>query len=260
MKLAISNIAWGSEADHEMYDFMYKLGFQGLEIAPTRLFDNPYNNPDKAALLAAQLSQEYGLRIISMQSICFGRDEQIFKNAEERDSLKNYVKKATDFAKAVGCPNMVFGSPKNRNIKEGQYDIALSFFRELGAYAAGNDTVIAMEANPEIYGTNFLNYTRDAVNFVKDADCPGLKVNLDFGTILANGEDVNEVASYIPYISHVHISELFLETIQQRAEHEKLAGILKNKGYDKYVSVEMKNHDNITAVKEVMSYIKTIFG
>lgn len=260
MKLAISNIAWGQEDDEHMYAYMQKQGFTGLEIAPTRLFTDPYDNLPKAAETAEDIKNRYAIDIVSMQSICFGRDEQIFKNENERESLKDYVKLATDFAKAVNCPNMVFGSPKNRNIGEGQHDVAVSFFRELGVYAHTKSTVLAMEPNPEIYGTNFLNYTADAVMFVKEADCPGLKINLDFGTILANNEDVDAVAGFLPYVNHIHISEPFLEPIQPREEHKKLAALLQNAGYDKYISVEMKNTGNIDIVKEVMLYTKSIFG
>ena len=43
MKLSISNIAWTPELDTEIYRIMARIGFGGLEIAPTRIFpENPY--------------------------------------------------------------------------------------------------------------------------------------------------------------------------------------------------------------------------
>ena len=41
------------------------------------------------------------------------------------------------------------------------------FFNILGDYAKLKNTVIALEANPDIYGTNFINTTKEAFSFVK---------------------------------------------------------------------------------------------
>ena len=43
MKLSMSNIAWKEEQDAYIYENMRELGFDGLEIAPTRIFQEmPY--------------------------------------------------------------------------------------------------------------------------------------------------------------------------------------------------------------------------
>ena len=39
MKLAISNIAWETGEDEQVYALMRKYGYSGLEIAPTRFFE-----------------------------------------------------------------------------------------------------------------------------------------------------------------------------------------------------------------------------
>ena len=47
--LSISNIAWTSEYDQQVYEYIKKAGFLGLEIAPTRLFpDKPYEKKTEA--------------------------------------------------------------------------------------------------------------------------------------------------------------------------------------------------------------------
>ena len=43
MKLSISNIAWSNEYDEEIFKYLYELGYDGLEIAPTRIIsEKPY--------------------------------------------------------------------------------------------------------------------------------------------------------------------------------------------------------------------------
>jgi len=186
MKLAISNIAWKTENDVEMYAFLQEMGIQGLEIAPTRIFpEKPYERTVEGIEWAKDLKEQYGFEIPSIQSIWFGRNEKIFGNVKEREELLVYTEKAIDFAAAVGCKNLVFGCPRNRSF-EGEYpkEIAEAFFRELGDYAYSKGTVLAMEANPVIYNTNFINETAQAFELVKNVDSPGFLVNVDLGTML----------------------------------------------------------------------------
>lgn len=118
MKLSISNIGWTEEKDHAVYELMQKYGYSGLEIAPTRVFPaTPYDKLSDANNWSIILKETYGFIVSSMQSIWYGRQEKIFGTAEERNILAAYTKKAIDFAAAIGCENLVFGCPRNRNIQ-----------------------------------------------------------------------------------------------------------------------------------------------
>jgi len=259
MKLSISNIAWSAQDDQEMYGYLSQEGF-GLEIAPTRIFENdPYGDLKKAIQFKKELEAEYGFSISSMQSICFGRHEAIFGSEEERKAIFDYTKKAIDFASAINCNNLVFGSPKNRIIGENQMEIAHDFFKGLGEYAQSKNTIMAIEANPEIYGTNFINTTQEAFDFVKEIKCSGLLVNVDLGTILNNNESLDIVEKNLNLVNHIHISEPYLERIVPRKMHEDLSEMLVQNKYDKYVSIEMKNQNSIELVRETANYVKSIF-
>lgn len=77
MKLSISNIGWAAENDQQVYELMKKYGFQGLEIAPTRIFTElPYDKNAKAEEWSKKLKVDYGLCVPSMQSIWYGRQEK----------------------------------------------------------------------------------------------------------------------------------------------------------------------------------------
>ena len=132
MKVTISNIAWQSENDEEMYSFLKSQNCDGIEIAPTRIFpEKPYEDLNKVKLFKDELQSNFGLQVVSLQSICFGKNEGLFISSEEREILSEYVKEAIDFAAVLECQNLVFGSPKNRNINEGQEELAISFFSEI---------------------------------------------------------------------------------------------------------------------------------
>ncbi len=263
MKLSISNIAWSKKDDEEMYSYISKIGFDAIEIAPTRIIEeNPYEHIDTAIDFAKKLEKQYNLKISSMQSIWYGRNEKIFETNEEREALLNYTKKAIDFAKAINCKNLVFGCPKNRVISDinKDYHTAIDFFTKIGDYAYKNDTFFAIEPNPTIYNTNFITKTEEAINLVKQINNLGIKVNLDLGTIIQNNESLDILEDNVKYINHVHISEPNLELIKKRELHKDLINLLNANNYNGYVSIEMKKQDNIEEIKNVISYIYEIGG
>ena len=260
MKLSISNIAWNQQDDIKIYGFMKQLGFSGLEIAPTRMIQqDPYQHITEAREKAERIKRQYGFAISSMQSILFGRQERLFGSLVERNLLKNYMKKAVDFAVAIKCRNLVFGSPKNRITgNPSDYNIAVDFFSGLGEYAKINGTYIAIEANPVIYGTNFINTTDEAFAFVKSVQSDGVKVNLDFGTIVENNENMAQISTNMELINHIHISEPWLAPIKKREQHQRLFEICQDKNYTGYISIEMKR-DSISVLHDAMLYISDIY-
>ena len=261
MKLSISNIAWAAEHDTEMYQLLRKSGFQGLEIAPTRIFpEAPYERLSEAKDWTGELKEKYGLIVPSMQSIWYGHQERIFGSKEERKILIDYTKKAIEFAEIIGCTNLVFGNPKNRDTDDvpGNYPTAIDFFREIGDYALEHYTTIAIEANPVIYNTHFLNTTEQAVEMAYKCGSEGVKVNVDLGTIIYNNEDINYLKQIPEYINHVHISEPGLNLIEHRDKHRLLFDTLTSIKYDRYVSIEMGNKGNLADVKKTIDYIKTL--
>ena len=261
MKLSVSNIAWTKEYDEEMYAFLQAEKIDGLEIAPTRIFpEGPYDKNEAAAVFAMQLKEKYNLVIPSMQSIWFGRTENIFASVEERKALLDYTKKAIDFATAIGCKNLVFGCPRNRAYADGtDIKVAIPFFEELGEYANSRNTVLSMEANPPIYNTNYCNTTMEAVELVKTVGSKGFLINLDYGTMIQNEEDLHVVEVAREWLNHVHISEPGLALVERRASHREVAKYLKETGYERFVSLEVKTQENIQNVKDAMHYLQDIF-
>jgi sugar phosphate isomerase/epimerase len=258
MLLSISNIAWSSEYDEEMYAFLRDSSFSGLEIAPTRIFpDKPYGYITEARQFAVELREQYGLSISSIQSIWYGRAENIFGSNEERNALIEYTKRAVEFAVAVECRNLVFGCPINRNIPIGVKNpkkIALDFFERVSGYAAENGTVIALEPNPPVYGTNFINTTEQAVELCKNLSNDGFKVNVDVGTMVTNNEPVSLIAENLDIVNHIHISEPGLVPIERREIHREIIAL----PFNRYVSVEMGNCGDLGKVKQVVEYVANL--
>lgn len=259
MKLSISNIAWTAENDAEMYLYLKDAVFNGLEIAPTRIYpEAPYDKLSEAKDWAEELNERYGLVVPSMQSIWYGHTEKIFGDKSDRQILIDYTKKAVLFAEAIGCGNLVFGNPKNRDTEDvaAIMPIAIDFFKEIGDFAAEHNTVIALEPNPTIYNTHFMNYTEQAVEMAYKSSTEGIKVNVDFGTIIYNEEDINYLKHIPEYINHVHISEPGLNLIEKRDLHKQLFAVLNETNYNRFVSIEMGNKGDLQKVMDICNYVK----
>ena len=259
MKLAASHIAWNAGQDDQALTLLQELGYTGLEIAPPRVAGpDPYDHPAEAAVFAGRMMDGYGLTVCSMQSIWYGRAGSLF--GTEREELLDYTKEAICFARAAKIPNLVFGCPKNRNLPEGERDeSAVLFFREVGAFAAQNGTCFSLEANPAMYGTNFMNHTKDALEMAKRVASAGCRVNLDFGAIVENGEDIEELRGHMMEIHHVHISEPGLALIEKREGHKRLARLLCEEGYTGFVSLEMREQP-FAAFEKAAIYLAEVFG
>lgn len=266
MKLALCNIAWLPEEDEQVYRWMKQYGFSGVEIAPTRIVGTlPYERLKAAKIWQEEQISSYGFSIPSMQSIWYGKSEGIFGSDEARKFLLQYSQRALLFAKTVYCPHLVFGCPKNRVIPAGMTcetveKLAVNFFRELGESANTHNIVIGMEANPQIYGTNFINTTLEAFKLVQKVDSIGFRINLDVGTMIQNEECPDYLCGKVKTISHVHISEPHLAPIRQRGIHQDLAQCLKEEGYKGFISIEMARPESLSELEEAMHYVREIFS
>lgn len=260
MKLSASNIGWTQEQDESVWQRLKALGYQGLEIAPTRVFpQRPYENLPGAALFAGVMYQQYGLAVCSMQSIWFGQAGSIFEPAEAK-ALEGYTAEAVEFAAACRCRNLVFGCPRNRSVPEGRTAAeAEPFFARLGWLAGRRGAVIALEANPPLYNTNFLNTTAEAFALAKKLSSPGIGVNLDVGAMIENGERPSDFAGGMQLVSHVHISEPGLAPIRPRPLHKELAMLLRAVGYQGFVSLEMKAAAP-AELERCLEYVAEVFG
>ena len=263
MKLSISNIAWDKMLDEQIYDLCRKMGYQSIEIAPSRVFpDCPYDNIFAAWNWSKWLKDNYGLTISSCQSVWYGRKENIFNSLEERNILLEYSKKAFYFISSIGAENVVFGCPRNRNGYknniEKNREIAIDFFEKLVELAKTFQLTVSIEANPAIYGTDFLNTTEEAIGFIRQINNDSFKLNLDIGTMLYYCERPKVIVGNEGMIGHVHFSEPYLERIRNHSEHYEVIKVLKDCLYNKTISIEMKKQDSKKDIEDTMAYVRDL--
>lgn len=253
MKFSVSNIAWPTSKRSEAYALLKSYGIRGLEIAPALFLhesSNPFAPSPEQIAVACDLAQDAGLELVSMQSLLFGvSDAALFEDVAALDRFCAGMHSAIALAQRLNIPNLVFGSPLQRNIPSsfspGQAESrALTIFRRLGDEALAAGTKLGMEFNPQIYGTNFLNTGDEALSFVQKVDHPAISLILDIGAMHINGDfdQIEEFAGKASSkISHVHLSEPRLAPAPADSlQAARVISALLDVGYDGWFSIEMK--------------------
>lgn len=269
VRLAVSNIAWDPVEDDAVAAVFRAERAGGVEIAPTKWRERPMDASPAEVAAYRRTWEDRGLEIVSLQALLFGQpDLQLFGTHASRAAMLDYLRRVIDFAAMVGAHALVFGSPKNRvrgalGIAEATA-IATEFFRDVGAHAHAQRTVICIEANPPAYGCDFVTTTREAVDLCRAIDHPGVRVNADLGGMTMSGESPTEAIRLArDVIGHVHASEPNLAELGAGADHERAASALAAINYDGWVSIEMRatrGGDNVAAVERAVRLAKRSYA
>jgi D-psicose/D-tagatose/L-ribulose 3-epimerase len=268
MKLAVSNIAWTNEEEPAVATLLKRLGVKYVEVAPTKKWQDPTVAASAQAIDDyKKFWQDHGIEIVAFQSMLFNRpDLKIFEESTRRETLE-YLSRFIELAPKFGARAMVFGSPKNRQrgelpLAEAEA-VAQDFFGQLGDVATKNNTYICIEPNPEAYACDFVTTARQGIELVQAVNNPGFGLHLDIAGMTLAGDDVaTSIAAAGDVLRHFHISAPYLEQVEDRpdVQYRQAAAALKQIGYDRFVSIEMKPaEDNLARVETAVRFAQEIF-
>jgi sugar phosphate isomerase/epimerase len=263
MKLAISNLAWQPHEDVRVAELLQQLEVKGVEIAPTKIWQNPLGATEAEIDSYRCFWHSYNIEIVALQSLLFGRtDLTIFTSEIKREETKAYLLKIIELGYNLGAKVLVLGSPKNRqigNLEPHEVEvIAIPFFRELGDAAAKYEMKFCIEPNPTIYDCDFINNSRSGLELVNSTNSRGFGLHLDTAGMTLSRENIPVALSdCYPELCHFHISEPYLQTIGTgEVEHKLFARSLQELKYDHWVSIEMKSQDNDNNLASVTEALK----
>lgn len=244
--MAISNFVLpAGVADPAACAVFARLGYTGLEVAPGKSVPGWPAAPAGMAEARAAIEGE-GLRVVAMQGILFGiSDLALFGTEDARERLGFHLAMVARVAGALGAGACVFGAPGLRDpgdlAPDAAFRIAVDFFGGVAPLFEREGTTLAFEANAPVYGCKFATTTREALDLVKAIDHPGLRLQIDTGTIFLTGEDPAIIVEAAPYASHFHVSEPQLAVLgTSGVDHAPLASALGASDYAGWVSAEMK--------------------
>ncbi len=265
MKASISNIAWPTERDPEVGDLLTRLGVDGIEVAPTKLWESPTEVRPAEVDLVRRAWSERGIEIVAMQSLLYGHPElTLFESADRRHETTRYLSRIIEIGGALGAKALVFGSPKNRQRRgldnASAWEIAVDFFGELGRKAAACGTHLVLEANPTDYAADFITSAGDAVEMVNDVAETGFQLHLDAACMDFAGDDPAEVIQRRRPI-HVHVTEPWLGPVggESTVDHQAFADALRAANYADRVSVEMRPQEpfDLAHIERAITFVQS---
>lgn len=267
MKIVISNLAWEKKEDRKIVPILKKYKIKGIEIAPTKIWKNPTKVSERTINSYRKFWEDNGIKIIAMTSLLFGHPKlTLFGNPKK---TLDYLKKQALLAKELGVKVMMFGSPKNRikgGISKKEADKkAVEFFRKISLFIKPLDIYFAIEANPSIYGGDYILTTKEAVRLAKLVKHKNFGINLDPGTMATNREDYDKTVKLaLPFTYHAHISEPYLKPIPSgETNHKAYAKALKEYRYKGWLSIEMPLHsesDQLIQIKKTLNFVTSIYN
>ena len=163
-KFAISNLAFKDNDFGETLSYLCKTPIGALEIAPTLIWKEPGRVPKLECQKFKDLVSRYGLSIIALQSLLFGKPElQLFGSSKSQKILLAYLKEMINLCSQLGGRIVSFGSPKNRLKGELKLNDAIShasgFFFSLAEYAESIGINVCIEPISSLYECDFINDT-----------------------------------------------------------------------------------------------------
>lgn len=267
MKLGICSEIFKDWPLKDMFAFVKDAGYTGLEIAPFTMADSVENISSGTVQEIKELSQKYQVDIIGTHWLLIKPEGLSCSSQDEclRRKTADYLSSVARFTSAIGGDIMVFGSPKQRNILDGQT------FREVRENVKEVlEHVLKVSEQEKVYvcleplaqtETNFINTAEQAVEFIKSINNPFLKLHLDVKAM--SGEDIpfgEIIKKNAPYLKHFHANDANLAGPGfGDVDFAPIIGALKEIDYKGWLSVEVFDFSAgaETIARESIRYLKS---
>ncbi len=251
MKLAFSNIAWTPHNSIEILTLLKKNGVSGIEIAPTKVWENWQGATVEAARAYRQWLNDLGFEIPAMQAVLFGKPQAHLFNADGQAQLFDHLCHVAELAAAFGARVVVLGAPKQRDRGNLSFtdalEIAVPQFQQLAEVYHHHQTCLCIEPNPQQYACNFIINASEGAQLVQLVNHPGFALHLDAAGMFQAGDDLQNLWPTVgPLLRHFHISEPDLaDFAHPQVPHAENFQLLQQKNYSGWCSVEMRERPSL---------------
>lgn len=192
-------------------------GYDGLEVAPFTLAENPQDITDAQARDFGRIAADHGLEISGLHWLLVAPAGLSIVSADDavRERTVAFMRRLVELCALMGGKYLVHGSPKQRSVPEGSTpDEALArateCFAQAGAAAAAAGVVYCIEPL-STRETNLIHTVAEAARIVDAVGSPGLKTMIDCSA--AGQMERQSVAQlmerWIPsgHVAHVQVNE-----------------------------------------------------
>ncbi|OIO91865.1 MAG: hypothetical protein AUJ92_15600 [Armatimonadetes bacterium CG2_30_59_28] len=266
LKYGICNEMFQGWKMEDVFEEAKKQGYAGVEVAPFTIADSVADIPSARRAEIRRAAADTGVEIIGLHWLLV-KPEGLYVNHPDnalRQKTLDYFLQLIDCCSDLGGKLMVIGSPKQRNIIEGQsledtWKRTVEFFTNCLPKAEERDVTLCFEplASTE---TNFINTADDGVRLVQEINHPKFKLHLDVKAMSGEGEPIDGIVRRtVAYAGHFHANDANLKGPGMGdVDFVPIFQALNESGYDGYVSVEVFifEPDPVTIARESIAYMK----
>ncbi len=269
MKFGICNEMFKDWEWKEIVDYVAKLGYDGIEIAPFTFAEDvkEISAIKRAEILSA--AKQNNLEIIGLHWLLASPKGLSISSPDKdiREKTIEYLKDLINFCADLNGKLMIFGSPKQRDIfpsstDEETYNYVRDGFLKILPLAKDKNVTIALEPLTK-KETNFITTAEDALKMIKEINHPNFKLHLDVKAMSREEKSIPEIiASAKDYLVHFHANDPnLLGPGFGEVDYRPIREALKKIDYNKYLSVEVFDFSpgpKVIAEKSI-AYLKKIF-
>lgn len=191
-----------------------KHGFQGVEIAPFTLFDDPQDIGERKILEIEEALTRAGLKFVGFHAIFFGPGNFHITSQDRAIRQRSWdrLRRLVDIAGKLGGGVLVLGSPKQRRAIGIPPENAVGYIKEglskIAPYATERKATILIEALPST-DTNVINTLEESRELIRSINKPGISGMFDFHNCAHETRSWSElIEHYFDIIQHIHVNEV----------------------------------------------------
>src|SRR5438128_889049 len=184
MRFAICNETFQDWPWERVCRFVGETGYQGVEIAPFTFGESVVDVSSERRREIRRAADDAGVEIVGLHWLLASpKGLHIHtRDAALRRKTVDYLKALVDFAGDVGAPVMVFGSPAQRRLEDG--DRPGAWARTQDSYrqvlpALGERNVILCQESLPAPEADFIMTAAEAARMVRELDHPNFRLMLD---------------------------------------------------------------------------------
>ena len=270
MRYAICNEHWGNLPFAQTCERIAAAGFEGVEIAPFTLNEDPRELTDHDAIAVTKAAKDAGIEVIGLHWI-LTRPAFLHITTPDATLRRDAAKLGQKLARLCGMMGgkvMVWGSPKARNLQpEWNYDDAFAraaeVVRAVSEEAGKYGVTIAMEPLGK-KETNIFNTAEETIRFCKLVDHPACKLHLDVKAMSDEAKPIPQIIHESKdWFVHFHTNDPnLLGPGMGEVKYEPIIKALREVNYTGWLSTEVFNYElgpDVIAERS-LSYLKQVMA
>jgi D-psicose/D-tagatose/L-ribulose 3-epimerase len=216
MRISLCNEVIRELPIERQFEFARKVGYDGLEIAPFTLGDEPHNLPAARRVAVRRAASDAGVAVTGLHYLMLTPKGLSITSSDagQRARAVDVMRALCDLAADLGAGVLVHGSPAQRQLEPGKEAEGRKYGAECfaavatAAAKAGVTYCIEPLAPPE---ANFINTVAEAAAIVRDIGNPALQTMIDCSA--AGRAEVQSIPdllrAWLPtgLIAHIHFND-----------------------------------------------------